>query len=603
MKIKKLFLRNFRGYESITLELDEALNVIIGKNDVGKSTILEALEIFFNNEKVKIDISDLNVKATKKEMSIGVSFEVDLDKEYLIDSNVKTNLKEEYLLNNENLLEIHKVWDCSKDKLTAASLKTYLKANYLAEFSANPLINLKISNLRKELEKYQDDIEDYEDVNKSISSFMRKAIYSNCIDKTCKETIISLDKEDGKEIYESIKKEFPLFYLFQTDRTNKDTDKEVQDPLKVITKQAISEVQDKLDSVKEEIEKKAIEIGEETLAKLQEMAPDVAKTLEPNITNKAWDSLFSFSFDGDDGIPINKRGSGVRRLILLNYFRAEAERSNTSGKNIVYAIEEPETSQHPDHQIMLIEALKELSQKKKVQVIITTHTPEIAKLVYENNLILIDFKENQPEIINDENKLHLIAETLGIMPYLSKLVICVEGESDIKYLININQNIEEFREIIDLKEQGISIIPMFGSNLQNWVNRNYLQGTNVKEFHLYDRDKNEQYKEAIEKVNAREDGAKGLLTEKREMENYIHYDLIGEYFNIDCLGIKEKWDEEDIATFIIQKTRNEYNEKAVKKILSSNLSRQITKRHLEELDAYEEVKSWYEDIRDLWASC
>ncbi|MHB8392242.1 MAG: AAA family ATPase [Acidobacteriaceae bacterium] len=29
---------------------------------------------------------------------------------------------------------------------------------------------------------------------------------------------------------------------------------------------------------------------------------------------------------GDDQIPINKRGSGVRRLVLLSFFRAEAER-------------------------------------------------------------------------------------------------------------------------------------------------------------------------------------------------------------------------------------------------------------------------------------
>ena len=47
MKLKQLKLKNFRGYNSDTyLEVSD-LTALIGKNDVGKSTILEALEIFF----------------------------------------------------------------------------------------------------------------------------------------------------------------------------------------------------------------------------------------------------------------------------------------------------------------------------------------------------------------------------------------------------------------------------------------------------------------------------------------------------------------------------------------------------------------------------
>ena len=55
---------------------------------------------------------------------------------------------------------------------------------------------------------------------------------------------------------------------------------------------------------------------------------------------------------GDNDIPINKRGSGIRRLILINFFRAEAERRirEMNAPSIIYAIEEPETSQHAEHQ-------------------------------------------------------------------------------------------------------------------------------------------------------------------------------------------------------------------------------------------------------------
>ena len=63
MIITQMYIKNFRGYKEQTVEFYDNLNVIIGKNDVGKSTILEALEIFFNNESVKIDTYDLNKKS------------------------------------------------------------------------------------------------------------------------------------------------------------------------------------------------------------------------------------------------------------------------------------------------------------------------------------------------------------------------------------------------------------------------------------------------------------------------------------------------------------------------------------------------------------
>ena len=80
----------------------------------------------------------------------------------------------------------------------------------------------------------------------------------------------------------------------------------------------------------------------------------------------------------DDDIPMNKRGSGVRRLLLLNFFRAEAERQlNEAEKNnsIIYAFEEPETAQHPSHQKMLVESFIKISRKSNTQVIMTTYTP------------------------------------------------------------------------------------------------------------------------------------------------------------------------------------------------------------------------------------
>jgi predicted ATP-dependent endonuclease of OLD family len=187
---------------------------------------------------------------------------------------------------------------------------------------------------------------------------------------------------------------------------------------------------------------------------MKDMGLEVANSLIPKVSSKSLDSLFSFSLESDDGIALNKRGSGFRRMVLLNYFRAEAERKivEKNNKNVIYAIEEPETAQHPNHQKMLIEALIELSMQDNHQIIITTHTPEIAKMVDENNLIIIkkDENNNSSLIENHDDKLKAIVETLGIHPFFSsKVVVCVEGEYDIKFLTNVNQAIDEYKNIIE----------------------------------------------------------------------------------------------------------------------------------------------------------
>lgn len=51
MKLTKLIITNFRGYKNRTEVGFNDITTFVGKNDSGKSTILEALDIFFNDGK------------------------------------------------------------------------------------------------------------------------------------------------------------------------------------------------------------------------------------------------------------------------------------------------------------------------------------------------------------------------------------------------------------------------------------------------------------------------------------------------------------------------------------------------------------------------
>ena len=127
MKIKNIKIKNFRSYKNeVIIEFGD-LTAFVGKNDIGKSTVLEALDIFFNGGKgvIKLDKEDVNKQSLSEgdtETVISVCFE-ELPTSIVIDSTNQTTLQDEYLLNSNNLLEIVKKYP------NGGKEKVYVKAN------------------------------------------------------------------------------------------------------------------------------------------------------------------------------------------------------------------------------------------------------------------------------------------------------------------------------------------------------------------------------------------------------------------------------------------------------------------------------------------
>lgn len=400
MQIKSLTLQNFRRYSNaVTIEF-ENLTAFVGKNDVGKSSILEALDIFFNDGRgcIKLDKDDINkIEAScgNNEISIAVCFE-NLPDTVVIDATNETTLESEYLLNESRQLEIVKKYP------NAGSAKVYIRAYHPTNPNCSDLLLKKDSELRKILSSQSITCAD-----QTRNAVMRKAIWEYYSDDLrFATTDIDVTKNDAKTIWEKLQKYLPLYTLFQADRKNTDGDSEVQDPLKEAVKEILAEesLAATLHSVAEEVERKLKEVSSRTLEKLQEMSPDVANSLNPVIPSSAslkWTDVFKgVSITGDNDIPINKRGSGVKRLVLLNFFRAEAERrlQERNAPSIIYAIEEPETSQHTENQKKLIRSFLTLSEADNTQIIITTHSASIVKELEFRNLRLISYEDGAEKV-------------------------------------------------------------------------------------------------------------------------------------------------------------------------------------------------------------
>lgn len=426
MKIRTIGIKGFRGYSKpIEVEVGDLL-VLVGKNDIGKSTVLEALDIFFNDGKgsVKLDNEDVNkanLAAGDDCIEIFVEF-VELPASIIIDATNATTLADEHLLTDAGTLKVIKRYP------KAGKEKVFISAHHPTAPGCTDLLLKKNADLKKLLEDQGLECQD-----KTKNSELRKAIWNGQGALGLQEIEIEVAKIDAKNIWEQLKSYMPLYSLFQADRKNSDGDNEVQDPMRLAVREILGDptIQSELAKVADTVKKRLDEVAAQTLTKLNELNPEIASSLNPQIPEPAslkWTDVFkNVAISGDDEIPVNKRGSGVKRLILISFFRAEAERRQREARfpSVVYAIEEPETSQHPKHQRALISALIALSEAPGTQILLTTHSPEIVKRLEFRNLLLI--AGQQP------NDIRNVQESELPYPSLNEVNFSAFDESSFEY--------------------------------------------------------------------------------------------------------------------------------------------------------------------------
>jgi len=613
MKISKIILENFRAYYSINEISLNNFNVFLGRNDQGKSSILEAIEIFLNDGKgiVKLQQDDLNVQAKnegKDSFKICIVFR-DFPDEIIIDATNPTKLKDEFLLNKENELEIWKTF--KKGKLSDTKIKCLHPAN--DDFLKNIMTN-KIKDLQEFVKQKSISVSD----NRKLSE-LRKAIreyYKNRDGNLKSEEIeIPIDAEGLKDIWNKLKNFMPVYGLFHSDRKNVDQDDEIQDPLKLKIVEIFKreDILEKLGEIAFEIENEIKTIAENTIEKYKELSAEAAALIPniPEVSSLKWkDTYKGLGFNTENDIPLNKRGSGFRRLVLLSSFLADVDtKDSDNSTHVIYAIEEPETALHPDLQIKLVNALLELSKKDKYQIILTTHSPALIRLFDTDTINFVEQENGQVKVNEfDKTIADKIISTMGLLPSIGKVVVCVEGENDRNFFLNINSSIPELKQLIDLEEKEIAgllcILPMDGSKLKHWIDQYALKNTNVLEFHIYDRDADQKYKNSVDKVNNRPDGSKGVLTQFTEIENYVSQDIIEKVFKIQIsLNNNENWYDIDIPKIINSLLGNRMKEKDIKSKICGQCSKQMTREKFENIGAWGEVEGWFKTIKELVNKC
>lgn len=541
MKLEEIIITGFRRYrDEIRIPMG-SLTALIGRNDIGKSSVLEAIDAFFNG---KIDVGDGCIGASDRTAKIGCVFS-EFPSEIDLDRGARTSLASEYLLNASGKLEVYKTWDLNGS--TAKKPNVFIRAVAPTNEQAVGLLSKKQSALQSLVKALNIEPKP----NLAQNPAMRASILTHLAaigQLELAETDIPLGSgEDAKFIWENIEKILPMYFLFKSDRQSSDQDKEVQDPLNASIRRAMSDISDKLEEVSRHVEGIVQETANRTLVHLRSNYPELADNLTPKFRKPDWDKVFKLDLSSDDDVPLNKRGSGVRRLVLLSFFQAEAERKRiekaaggSATHNVIYAVEEPETSQHPDNQKMIIEALKSIARAGE-QVILTTHVPGLAGLVPVDGIRFVDTSEDgRPRArIGSSEVLIEVAETLGVMPTAirvpptndnaPRVAVCVEGHTDESAFQSLTEVLRRGSILpVGFDEARIFWVAAGGSGLHAWVERRYLDALGIPQIYIMDSDKESAAhpvkpatQTLADELTART-GCTVFVLRKREMENYLH---------------------------------------------------------------------------------
>jgi len=588
MLIKKICIENYRGIREKQEIPLSGFSSIVGKNDSGKSIILNAIATFLDVKSYPIVESDFN--DLSRPIFIECHFTDDNLRE-LLELKIKSKIKkadgldefiEDILFDNTIILQ----------KIFTSVGKNVQEENILIKDFDDERFSMLYTKSDEELSQILKAYNIQIPVKgKGRNSKLEKIKF---IKQFCSDNKVAVIIRPIADEYK-VSSLLPAVELFVSDygikadtsfKTNSVSeikgyfDRETEDDTKKL-KQIEKEIQNEMNHEAEAIKNYMLDYTS-SLQKVE---------ITPNIVWK--DAIKSvdvnFQFAGDaKPIPMSHKGSGYRRLFMVARFRYLAEKNK--GNNVIYLIEEPETFLHPSAQEDLLNSLKDLSEDN--QIIISTHSPVFAGSTGYDSVILCK-KEAQSvyESANEENKnefiMHIVDE-LGIKPSYNlrdhhEKIVFVESKNDAIFYNII------CKKVLDadlLKNNKILVLPFGGGeDIESFINIDYFDNTGRDLFLIIDSDKHnskeEKQKKRIDDFNKKEKG-NGYLLNKSCIENYYHPRAFERVYSLSE-NTFDFFNENENASETIKKIIKDENLKNIKVKNNLLVFEEMTKEEWEEV--------------------
>jgi putative ATP-dependent endonuclease of the OLD family len=516
MKITKVEILNFRILEEVTIDFDEVVTLVVGRNNSGKTSLTEIFNNFFHsNEKSKFRFEDFTINSHKdflKSKDLYEDYlqsienkedeEIIFDKEGAYKSAIPKIIAKIYLQYEDKddgvLSSITKVVmdldNDRKDALIFCEYGIFEPEKFMKTFKAN-------------CKEYQNNFLDF--TRKNLNFFEKRFFavdkenitYRNRIEKSADVENIFLprfihaqtnldDKSDDTS--KGLSKGFESYF-----KLNKEDDATAK-ALKVSLDDTSIELDSNYKRFFSTLFSDLKNFGVNSGVNIQEIEIkshfEVEKVLKDNA------NLF-YKHDGDKLLPEKSNGLGYSKLIfivltILSYYEEQSKRKTSPNFSLLF-IEEPEAHLHPQMQQTFIKNISEFVKNKNwnAQIIITTHSSHIVADSGFDCIRYFDNSKNYVEVKNlstfRKNMAKDSQDTLDFLKQYMRLYNCDMFFAD--KIIMVEGTVENLllpemicKEAPNLLNQYISIIEVGGAYAFKF--KEFLEFINVKTLIITDID-------------------------------------------------------------------------------------------------------------------
>lgn len=417
MKLCKIEVEKFRSIEKIEIEI-ESLAMFIGENNAGKSNILRAVELFYEDSIRGINEEYFYFKNHETPISIILTYDrlTDFDKnqkylkhwiyngEIRVKKNVEYNAdKSKYEMTfygwQAKPCEIH--FDLSRFDEYKTDIKKIVEDNNLPDYFKTERGTITQASYKKGIANHieQGNVE-FGDPGWIQNPAGLKEVFSDLLPKFYLVPAVKDAQDESKTTQQTV------LGKLVSDLTNRI----------VLKNPKFEEVKLQLEGLKKYLNK--TDTGEE-IERLQEIKDfegtitDIISESMPGtkvgieiVTPELVDLFKDVKVTLDDALPtsINSKGHGLQRALILAYIRAyaktisiavrEEEQAENLSRNFILAIEEPELYLHPNGQRKMMNVLEDIACTD--QVLACTHSNFFIDMFEYQNIVIVGRQENGP---------------------------------------------------------------------------------------------------------------------------------------------------------------------------------------------------------------
>jgi len=510
MKIYSIRIKNFRALKDVTIPFD-SVTTFIGQNGAGKSTVLRALDWFFNGKPGSLTEKDCSFGADTENIEVQVTFTnlTDKDREalgkYAPDNVATFTAWKRRLPDGSEVISANAKGFPEFDAIKAAGGAGAKKDLYGSLRNSRPDLDLPAANTGTAVEQamtaweasHTDQLVDApEALQTNFFGFNSGGKMSGLFDFV----LVTADLRASEESIDGKSSIIGRILERSVDRAAADEE---------IAK-IVEESRAKQQNVYEEKFKAQLETITTQLNEIVESySPGRAVTVSPaEVELKAPRTTFEVAIlDGMTETAVERQGHGFQRTLLISALQLLAQSGAASAEGVIcLAIEEPELFQHPIQAQAFAKVLRSLAEDigKRIQVTYATHSPyflearhfdQVRRLtrstgaspvVSVHYATVVDVKSALQGVVEgdvvDRRLDHNVADQLAIALFANRTIL-VEGATESSVFYGIGDRVSPG----SLEAAGISIVPV-GSKTSIPLAHAILTSIGVPVYALFDAD-------------------------------------------------------------------------------------------------------------------